>query len=134
MKEINKIVSFCMIKGVQPHELVTSIFEVEYEHIETFKKNECIHLVLTYSDFHEKGVSCIKMKYIYNSKHQLLSISQKIDSSSYKIQWDRNQKLEEMLKRLAIQLPKDSQLINQLREKIPDDLKEIFYPHLKIAC
>ncbi|OUH03491.1 hypothetical protein AZ010_004098, partial [Klebsiella pneumoniae] len=43
MKEINKIISFCMVKGVQPHELVTSIFEREYKHIETYKKGELVH-------------------------------------------------------------------------------------------
>lgn len=134
MKEINKIISFCMVKGVQPQDLVTSIFESEYQNIETFKKGELIHFVLTYSDIHDNGISRIKMKYIYNNKKQLLSVAQKIDSSSYKTQWDRNEKLEEMLKKLAYQLPKDSTIINKIREAIPDEYKTIFYPHLKIAC
>lgn len=123
-----------MVKGVQPQDLVTSIFESEYQNIETFKKGELIHLVLTYSDIHDDGISCIKMKYIYNNKQQLLSVAQKIDSSSYKTQWDRNEKLEEMLKKLACQFPKDSSIINKIREAIPDDYKTVFYPHLKIAC
>lgn len=123
-----------MVKGVQPQDLVTSIFESEYQNIETFKKGELIHFVLTYSDIHDDGISCIKMKYIYNNKKQLLSVAQKIDSSSYKTQWDRNEKLEEMLKKLAYQLPKDSTIINKIREAIPDEYKIIFYPHLKIAC
>lgn len=123
-----------MVKGVQPQDLVTSIFESEYQNIETFKKGELIHFVLTYSDIHDNGISCIKMKYIYNNKKQLLSVAQKIDSSSYKTQWDRNEKLEEMLKKLAYQLPKDSTIINKIREAIPDEYKTIFYPHLKIAC
>lgn len=123
-----------MVKGVQPQDLVTSIFESEYQNIETFKKGELIHFVLTYSDIHDDGISCIKMKYIYNNKKQLLSVAQKIDSSSYKTQWDRNEKLEEMLKKLACQLPKDSTIINKIREAIPDEYKTIFYPHLKIAC
>ncbi len=38
MEEINKIISFCMVKGVQPHELISAIFEDEYKHIETYKK------------------------------------------------------------------------------------------------
>lgn len=123
-----------MVKGVQPQDLVTSIFESEYQNIETFKKGELIHFVLTYSDIHDDGINCIKMKYIYNNKQQLLSVAQKIDSSSYKTQWDRNEKLEEMLKKLAYQLPKDSTIINKIREAIPDEYKTIFYPHLKIAC
>lgn len=134
MMEINKIISFCMVKGVQPHDLVTSIFESEYHNIETYKKGEFVHLVMTYLDVHDDGVSCIKMKYIYNNKQQLLSVAQKIDSSSYKTQWDRNEKLEAMLNKLSTHLPKDNQFINQLRDTIPDDFKVIFYPHLKIAC
>ncbi|HDR2760229.1 TPA: hypothetical protein QCJ74_003594 [Enterobacter mori] len=134
MKEINKIISFCMVKGVQPHDLVTSIFENEYKHIETYKKNELIHFILTYTDTHDDGVNLIKMKYIYNNKEQLLSIAQKIDASNYKIQWDRSEKIEEMLNHLSSQLPQDSLIIAKLREAIPDDLKAIFYPLLKIAC
>ncbi|MEH0870376.1 hypothetical protein [Serratia liquefaciens] len=134
MKEINKIISFCMVKGVQPQDLITSIFENEYQNIETYKKGEFIHLVLTYSDIHDDGISCIKMKYVYNNKQQLLSVAQKIESSSYKIQWDRSEKLDAMLNGLATKLPKDSKVINQLRAAIPDDYKSIFYPHLKVAC
>ncbi|HCB1498574.1 TPA: hypothetical protein MYO83_001396 [Klebsiella michiganensis] len=133
MKEINKIISFCMVKGVQPHELVTSIFEREYQHIETYKKGELIHFILTYSDIHDDGVNLIKMRYVYNDKQQLLSIAQKIDSSSYKIQWDRSEKLDALLSNLASQLPKNSSIISQLREAIPDDFKTIFYPVLKVA-
>ncbi|WP_312072631.1 hypothetical protein [Atlantibacter sp.] len=134
MKEINKIISFCMVKGVQPHELVTSIFEREYQHIETYKKGELIHLILTYSDIHDDGVNLIKMKYVYNDKQQLLSIAQKIDSSSYKIQWDRSEKLDALLSNLASQLPQNSSVISRLREAIPDDYKTVFYPILKVAC
>lgn len=123
-----------MVKGVQPQDLITSIFENEYQNIETYKKGEFIHLVLTYSDIHDDGISCIKMKYVYNNKQQLLSVAQKIESSSYKIQWDRSEKLDAMLNGLATKLPKDSKVINQLRAAIPDDYKSIFYPHLKVAC
>lgn len=123
-----------MVKGVQPYELVTSIFEREYQHIETYKKGELVHFILTYSDIHDDGVNLIKMKYIYNDKQQLLSIAQKIDSSSYKIQWDRSEKLDALLSNLASQLPKNSSIISQLREAIPDDFKAIFYPVLKVAC
>ncbi|MGN7511552.1 hypothetical protein [Aeromonas salmonicida] len=134
MKEINKIISFCMMKGVQPQDLIASIFESEYHNIETYKKGEHIYLVLTYSDVHDDGVSSIKMRYIYNNKQQLLSIEQKIDSSSYKVQWDRNKKLDEMLNNLALNLPEDSQVIDKLKAAIPDEYKVTFYSRLKLAC
>lgn len=122
-----------MVKGVQPHELVTSIFEREYQHIETYKKGEFIHFILTYSDIHDDGINLIKMKYIYNDKQQLLSVAQKIDSSSYKIQWDRSEKLDALINNLASQLPQNNLILSQLKEAIPDDFKTIFYPVLKIA-
>lgn len=123
-----------MVKGVQPHELVTSIFEDEYKHIETYKKGELIYFILTYSDIHDDGVNLIKMKYIYNNKQQLLSVAQKIDTSVYKTQWDRSEKIEAMLNNLASQLPQDSLITDRLKEEIPEDYKPMFYPILKIAC
>nr|EIJ7463621.1 hypothetical protein [Serratia marcescens] len=48
-------------------------------------------------------------------------------------QWDRSEKLDALLSNLASQLPKNSSIIGQLREAIPDDFKTIFYPVLKVA-
>ena len=84
--------------------------------------------------YHNIPLTALQFLNIYNNKHQLLSVAQKIDASSYKTQWDRSEKLDEMLNKLALKLPKDSLVINKIREAIPDDYKTIFYPHLKIAC
>lgn len=63
------------------------------------------------------------MRYIYNNKHQLLSVAQKIDASSYKTQWDRSEKLDEMLNKLALKLPKDSLVINKSERQFPMIIK-----------
>ncbi|PIT54089.1 hypothetical protein [Snodgrassella alvi] len=133
-KEINKIIAFCMVKGVQPEELITAIFEKEYTNIETYKEDDLIILTLTFSDTDENETSYITMKYIYNRKKELMSISQKINSSNYKEQWNRKKILEAMINELIIYLPKDNQVIGQVKTLIPDDYKPIFSSYLKIAC
>ncbi|KES10682.1 Proteasome/cyclosome repeat protein [Snodgrassella alvi SCGC AB-598-O02] len=123
-----------MVKGVQPEELITAIFEKEYTKIETYKEDNLIFLVLTFSDTYENDTSNITMKYVYNRKKELVSISQKINSSNYKEQWNRKKILEAMINELIIHLPKDNRVIEQLKTLIPDDYKPVFSPYLKIAC
>ena len=36
---LKNLAAFCSVKGVQPDELVTAIFEKEYKKIETYKVN-----------------------------------------------------------------------------------------------
>ena len=74
------------------------------------------------------------MKYVYNRKKELVSISQKINSSNYKEQWNRKKILEAMINELIIHLPKDNRVIEQLKTLIPDDYKPVFSSYLKIAC
>lgn len=123
-----------MVKGVQPEELITAIFEKEYTKIETYKEDNLIFLVLTFSDTYENDTSNITMKYAYNRKKELMSISQKINSSNYKEQWNRKKILEAMINELIIHLPKDNRVIEQLKTLIPDDYKPVFSSYLKIAC
>lgn len=123
-----------MVKGVQPEELITAIFEKEYTKIETYKEDNLIFLVLTFSDTYENDTSNITMKYTYNRKKELMSISQKINSSNYKEQWNRKKILEAMINELIIHLPKDNRVIEQLKTLIPDDYKPVFSSYLKIAC
>ncbi|EGR1514203.1 hypothetical protein D6089_20475 [Vibrio vulnificus] len=133
MKEINKIISFCMVKGVQPSELAASIFESEYHHIESYKEGDKVVFVLSFIDRSEDDVSNIKMKYVYNESQQLISVNQKVNSGPYKIQWDRNQTLTDMLKSLAQMAPGDTALIDKLKDAIPNEFKDIVYPHLKLV-
>lgn len=123
-----------MVKGVQPEELITAIFEKEYTKIETYKEDNLIFLVLTFSDTYENDTSNITMKYAYNRKKELMSISQKINSSNYKEQWNRKKILEAMINELIIHLPKDNRVIEQLKTLIPNDYKPVFSSYLKIAC
>lgn len=126
IKEISKIASFCMVKGVQPSELVTSIFESEYHHIESYKEGDNVVFVLSFTDKSKDDVSNIKMKYVYNKSQQLISVNQKVNSGPYKIQWDRNQTLTDMLKSLAQIAPGDTALIDKLKDAILNEVESSY--------
>lgn len=132
---IERIIAFCMVKGVQPEELVTAIFDSEYDCIETIKINGLVHLVITYKESCENSYSVVKMRYIYDNEKRLLSVDQKINSSSYKNQWDRESKLNSLINELECFVSDDnSHLIEVLKKSIPHELRGVVYPKLKIAC
>lgn len=126
IKEISKIASFCMVKGVQPSELVTSIFESEYHHIESYKEGDNVVFVLSFTDKSEDDVSNIKMKYVYNKSQQLISINQKVNYGPYQTLWDRNQKLTNMLKSLAQKVPTDIALIDKLKDATLNEVESSY--------
>lgn len=47
---LKNLAAFCSVKGVQPDELVTAIFEKEYKKIETYKVNCLIYFIMDYSE------------------------------------------------------------------------------------
>ncbi|WP_136149091.1 hypothetical protein [Escherichia coli] len=49
---LKNLAAFCSVKGVQPDELVTAIFEKEYKKIETYKANCFIYLLMNLSFIH----------------------------------------------------------------------------------
>lgn len=102
LQQMNKIISLCLVQGVQPDGLITAIFEKEYTNIETYKEDDLVFLVLTFLDTYEDETSIIKMKYVYSKTRKLLSIYQKIDSSEYKEQWSRAELLNTLINELNI--------------------------------
>lgn len=123
-----------MVKGVQPEELVTAIFDNEYESIETIKKNGMVHLIITYQESIEDSHSIVKTRYIYDNERRLQIVDQKINSSPYKTQWDRNSKLNILLDELALLVSSRDSLIEVIKDTIPNELRGVIYPQLKIAC
>ncbi|MGV7963287.1 hypothetical protein QPK13_20035 [Photorhabdus tasmaniensis] len=61
---IERMVAFCLVRGVQPDGLITAIFESEYDSIETIKKFNDIHMIITYKENIDNEMNIIKMKYI----------------------------------------------------------------------
>ncbi|CCW31686.1 LecA/PA-IL family lectin [Xenorhabdus nematophila] len=59
---------------------------------------------------------------------------QKINSSNYQVQWDRESSLDLILKELLELFESEQQMINLIKDQIPDELRGIIYPKLKLAC
>lgn len=84
-----KLLSNLMVKGVQPEELISAIFEEEYEKIECFKIEDEIHLIITFNEYVDDIKNTIQMKYVYNRLKYLMKIEQKAGNSEYRTQWVR---------------------------------------------
>ncbi|WP_181150242.1 hypothetical protein [Photorhabdus hindustanensis] len=131
---IERMVAFCLVKGVQPDELITAIFESEYDSIETIKKSNDIHMIITYKENVDNEVNIIRMKYIYKENKQLQRIEQKINSGAYKVQWDRAEKLESIINELLEAIGADKKILSDIKDKIPAEFQSIVYPKLKLVC
>ncbi|CAI2515612.1 Uncharacterised protein [Serratia liquefaciens] len=137
--EINKItdglIAFCLMKGVQPHELVTAIFDNEYTSIETLKKSHHIEVIVSFNEHVEGSSNPVKMKYTYNEKGYLQRIEQKINAKPYKLQWDRQSKIDSILEQLkqALSVNKQESIIEKLQKSIPVELYRTIYPKLQLV-
>ncbi|MEK9495112.1 hypothetical protein V2H77_01275 [Photorhabdus sp. P32] len=131
---IERMVAFCLVRGVQPDELITAIFESEYDSIETIKKSNDIHMIITYKENIDNEVNIIKMKYVYKENKQLQKVEQKINAGAYKVQWDRAEKLDSIINELIEVIGADNRILADIKEKIPAEFRSIVYPKLKLVC
>ncbi|WP_445495789.1 hypothetical protein [Photorhabdus sp. SF281] len=131
---IERMVAFCLVRGVQPDELITAIFESEYDSIETIKKFNDIHMIITYKENIDNEMNIIKMKYVYKENKQLQRVEQKINSGAYKVQWDRTEKLESIINELIEAIGADKRILADIKETIPVEFLSIVYPKLKLVC
>lgn len=118
--KIDKIVAFCLMKGVQPCELITAIFEKEYTHIETIKNKNDVYLIISYNELVDNDIYNIKMRYTYDLDSRLQRIEQKINKSGYKIQWDRIDKLKEIICTTLGYKITDNEINNLLIKLLPE--------------
>ncbi|HHN8373644.1 TPA: hypothetical protein ACRRXW_002561 [Morganella morganii] len=118
--KIDQIVAFCLMKGVQPCELITAIFEKEYTHIETIKNKNDIYLIISYNELVDNNIYNIKMRYTYDLDSRLQRIEQKTNKSGYKIQWDRIDKLKEIICTTLGYKITDNEINNLLIKLLPE--------------
>lgn len=118
--KIDKIVAFCLMKGVQPCELITAIFEKEYTHIETIKNKNDVYLIISYNELVDNNIYNIKMRYTYDLDSRLQRIEQKTNKSGYKIQWDRIDKLKEIICTTFGYKITDNEINNLLIKLLPE--------------
>lgn len=132
--KIDKLIAFCLMKGVQPAELVTSIFEKEYTHIETIKDAKRVYLIISYKECIDDITQNITMRYTYNFDSQLQRVEQKINQLKYKIQWDRIDKLKEIIKSIIGCKVTDGEVNNILIKLLPNDMHNLNLPNLKLVA
>ncbi|MCA6221172.1 hypothetical protein [Photorhabdus antumapuensis] len=131
---IERMVAFCLVRGVQPDELITAIFESEYDSIETIKESNDIYMIITYKENIDNEVNIIKMKYVYKENRQLQRVEQKINAGAYKVQWDRAEKLDSIINELVEVIGADNRILADIKEKIPAEFRSVVYPKLKLVC
>ncbi len=102
---LKNLAAFCSVKGVQPDELVTAIFEKEYKKIETYKVNSLVYFIMDYSERIEEEESIVSMRYVYDENKSLIKIEQKINNGHYSTQWDRNDALKNYIINQLSELP-----------------------------
>lgn len=132
---LKNLAAFCSVKGVQPDELITAIFEKEYKKIETYKVNSYIYFIINYCEHIDDEEIIISMRYIYDENKSLLKIEQKINNGRYSLQWDRNDALKKYIMNQLSDLP------NQKREDVyqliignlPKDAGYSLPPNLKLV-
>ncbi|EJB1785768.1 MULTISPECIES: hypothetical protein [Vibrio] len=123
-KVLEKLVATYLSKGVQPSDIVDTMFEEHYVDMNIKKSSDS--LVMTYS-FEEVDdndqINCISMKYTYSKSMYLQSVEQKVGKGRYKVQWDRSEDLKTTVKKL-IQLTGSEDNLNQIIKTVPCEIQK----------
>ncbi|HBB9941461.1 hypothetical protein ABHD31_13465 [Enterobacter cloacae] len=132
---LKNLAAFCSVKGVQPDELITAIFEKEYKKIETYKVNSYIYFIINYCEHIDDEENIISMRYIYDENKSLLKIEQKINNGRYSLQWDRNDALKKYIMKQLSDLPyqKREDVYQLIIGNLPKDAGYSLPPNLKLV-
>ncbi|EPL6274865.1 hypothetical protein [Proteus mirabilis] len=132
---VDKLVAFSLMKGVQPEDLVTAIFEKEYTSIDVLKQNDEVYVIVSYKEHLEEdvGFNIISTRYTYNLDSQLQRVEQKINNTKYKTQWDRISKLKELISLACTNVGSSHELSTILDELLPNTIYKSITPYLKLV-
>lgn len=132
---LKNLAAFCSVKGVQPDELVTAIFEKEYKNIETYKVNSFIYFIMNYCERIDDEESIVSMRYIYDENKSLIKIEQKINNGRYSTQWNRNDALKKYIMNQLSELPyqKREEVYQLILGNLPIDAGCSLPPKLKLV-
>lgn len=132
---LKNLAAFCSVKGVQPDELITAIFEKEYKKIETYKVNSYIYFIINYCEHIDDEENIISMRYIYDENKSLLKIEQKTNNGRYSLQWDRNDALKKYIMKQLSDLPyqKREDVYQLIIGNLPKDAGYSLPPNLKLV-
>lgn len=126
---IEELTTLHVVKGVQPSELVDSIFEENY--LESSFKKTAEGYVFKLSFREKEDLSdqyqMIEMRYTYNKDRHLVLIQQKLGSRRLVTQWDRQAAIEERVSKLKTLLleSKSHQSVSKILATLPSEFSEI---------
>ena len=137
IKELTKeITNLHLTNGVQPNELTEAIFEKDYDSMLTKKIGNTVITEVCFFEIDEGLKTEIKVRYTYSFDAKLQTIEQKIGKGRYKIQWDREVKINSLFDQLVTSLSKinDESAVKAFIKKIPIELKKPFFEKFKISA
>ena len=127
---VNKLISTYLIKGVQPEDLVTALFENEYEDFIVTKNRKTDSLVvkLSFFELNEEGFPSLhKFRYTYEiSTKNLVKIEQSIGTSKFRTQWDRVVVIQELMASIR-ELISPEDFKRTYFEKVPKEISSKLY-------
>lgn len=133
---IDKLLATHLTIGVQPSELAEAIFEPSYRDLEVVNKNGTVQMVVSFNDTDDDGESVIvKMHYIYNLNKQLMRIEQKVGNQQFKVQWDREHSVANLIDELELHLSALNNMEDAKRviATVPQEFKSSIMERLKLA-
>lgn len=133
---LDKLIATALTKGVQPSELADALFEDDYCELHIKKSNGIVCMDVIFSDYSEDGISTCTMRYSYNADKTLMRIEQKINRGKFKIQWDRSEDTETIMKQLEISLLdlNDNSEVRKWLNKLPNELTGQLQKRLRLVA
>lgn len=121
---LDKVVTLHLTKGVQPSEIADAIFEKNYTDIGLSKSDELAVMTVSFIEDDDFHPILHTMKYTYTLDQCLIKIEQKIGTGNFKIQWDRFDNFDNLIKDLSLELSKLNHMIcvNSFIKSLPDNL------------
>ena len=107
---IDKLASFYLYKGIQPSEIADAIFEKQYSGVKLDRTENEIILIASFTEFDESNQTEYKhqVKYVYTNNRYLQVIEQKIGNKGFKVQWSRQEEIDEYLSNTSKEDPSNS--------------------------
>lgn len=103
---IDKLTAIYLMQGIQPSELADAIFDEPYTNMISKKHSDFIEVVLSFKERCDvtNKVHIRSIKYIYSFDRYLLQTSESIDSKAFKITWDRENSIKNIISEIKLRL------------------------------
>ena len=123
---LQELLSIQLVNGIQPSELADAVFEDPYQSIEMTKDRDSIRVTVTFVDDDDDDGQTTRhrMRYLYAPNKRLMRIEQKVGSKSFRVQWDREDATQRVLKSLthSIGVLNGHASIEHFLSSVPDEV------------